>query len=70
MSAPDSPSEPTDLSVYVYDPGMYYAGGINGTQPDTGDFEFCPITPGHPMRFTTYYQLYQPDTTPTVPGRY
>ncbi len=53
-----------DLNVYVYDPAQYYRQGINGTDPDTNDYQACAL-PGNTLYlFRTYYQLYRPDNTP------
>ena len=54
-----------DLSLYAYDPAQYFRDGVGGTSFDTYDTQAC--TAGSPTlyRFRTFFQLYQPDSTPT-----
>ncbi len=54
-----------DIGIYVYDPAQYYRGGVGGTSADTGDTQACALQ-GPQYRFTTYFQLYQPDDTPDL----
>ncbi len=55
-----------DIGIYVYDPAQYYRSGSGGTSTDTGDTQACaPLIPTQ-YRYTTYFQLYQPDNTPDL----
>jgi hypothetical protein len=56
-----------DLSLYVYDPAQYYRPGVGGTDSDTGDKQLCSTGAASTRyRFRTYFQLYQPDSTPDL----
>ena len=55
------------IALYVYDPAQFYRTGFPGTNDDTGDKQLCLSGPTSTRyRFITYFQLYQPDSTPDL----
>jgi hypothetical protein len=55
------------IDLYVYDPAQFYRTGVSGTNDDTGDTQLCLTLPTSTRyRFRTYFQLYQPDSTPDL----
>jgi hypothetical protein len=55
------------IDLYVYDPAQFYRTGFPGTNDDTRDSQLCSTGPTSTRyRFRTYFQLYEPDSTPDL----